>query len=513
MAIGADFTTNFEFRLHELILDVNFTRDFDGKMKLTVLPKTFFWNYMKSIKISEFILAQGNFSINVTGSRYDSPWLIKLSRISGNCLNLIVEILGWGSLALTIVMIFFDIDITRPFLDFLRMVKPVTRFKYINIYYGGIIEIFLWNFKNVFHIISDTRTDENEQYFLDSRSSLRRFYLPVLAFTSIPDKYLLYLVLCLLKVLQVKLYHYARGRRNLTSDDETLVDLIDKVKLPLFFFLIYDVIFYTSHTLVHQSLIVHQNRNAIFSFALAMVMLMMFTYEFIVLILKNKHFVALTKTQVLEDLIAYSIKQAHIALPNLAVPKLLKRFKKWSGAQVNNMFIAFEQRVSSKSAEIRFFEAEIKNGDLTKSFVHKYYNLISVLKVMMMEPLYITLQMNKSFQILSLLLIQLSFIAFVLYAAFVKRIFTNWWNYTFNIIHELALGCYFATGFFFYLKGESRFLTSQGFDNVQLMLVLYLMIAVSCGVIKLVVSQTIILIKKCSGKRSDYKEKLEVDSN
>lgn len=498
--------------MNELILDINFTRDFDGKLNLTVYPKKYYYNYMKSIKISEFVMANSNFSMAIPGNRFDSPWLIKLSRISGTTLNIIVEVLGWTSLVVTIVMLFFEVDMTRPFLDFLRMVKPVTRFKYINIYYGGIIEIFLWNFKNIFHIISDTRTDENEKYFLDSRSSLRRFYLPVLAFTSIPDKYLLYLVLCLLKVLQVKLYHYAKGRRNLTPEDEMLVDLIDKVKLPLFFFLIYDVVFYTSHTLVHQSLLVHQNRNAIFSMVLAMVMLMMFTYEFIILILKNVEFQSRTKQQVLEDLIAYNVKEARKALPTLATPSLLRRFKRWTGTQMNNLFNTFEQKVSSRASEVRFFESEIKNGDVCKSWVSKYYNLICVMKVLIMEPLYITLQLNKAIQILSLLIIQLALIAFICYAAFVKRIFVSWWNYIFNVVHELALGCYFMTGFLFYLKGDTRFLSSSGFDNVQFMLVLYLIIAISMGVIKLLYGQIFILLRKCSHKRTEYKNRIEVSN-
>ena len=290
--------------MHELLLDLNFTKDFDQKLLITVIPKKFYSNYMKQIRISEFVLARTSFSISAIGSKYDSPWLISLSEISGTALNLIVEILGWASLVLTILFMFYEIDMSRPLLDFIRMVKPVTRFKYINIYYGGIIEIFFTNFKNIFHIISDTRTDENEIYFLDSRTSLRRFYLPVLSFTSIPDKYLLYLVLILLKILQHKLLSYAKGRRNLTYDDEMLVDFIDKIKLPMFFFLIYDIVFYTSHTLVHQSLLVHQNRNSTFSLILSLVVLIMFTYEFILLLLKNKNFETKTKIQVLEEIVA-----------------------------------------------------------------------------------------------------------------------------------------------------------------------------------------------------------------
>ena len=147
----------------------------------------------------------------------------------------------------------------------------------------------------------------------------------------------------------------------------------------------------------------------------------------------------------------------------------------------------FDSRVSSRTSEVRFFESEIKNGDISSSWTAKYFNIISVLKVILVEPIYITLQMNKMIQILSLLLVQYAFLAFVCYAIFKKKIFVTWWNYTFTLIHEIALACYFSTGFFFYLKGESRFLTSSGFDNVQFMLVIFLMVAIICGVSKLVV--------------------------
>ena len=62
---------------------------------------------------------------------------------------------------------------------------------------------------------------------------------------------------------------------------------------------------------------------------------------------------------------------------------------------MNNLFNMFDSRVSSRTSEVRFFESEIKNGDITSSWTAKYFNIISVLKVILVEPIYITLQMNK----------------------------------------------------------------------------------------------------------------------
>jgi hypothetical protein len=106
-----------------------------------------------------------------------------MSKISGKVFTWLVEATGWISLIMTIVLLFFDVDMSKSLLDFLRIVKPITRFKYINIYYGGIVEIFLSNLRNIFHLVKDQRSDENERLFVDTRASLRRFYLPVLSFT------------------------------------------------------------------------------------------------------------------------------------------------------------------------------------------------------------------------------------------------------------------------------------------------------------------------------------------
>lgn len=504
-----DFFYKIEFRLNEIIVDLNFTFDKPGFSKMTVTPKKFWFKFDVNANRSEFVLAKTPFSRSIRVSQFDSKWLIDMSKISGKVFTWLVEATGWISLIMTIVLLFFDVDMSKSLLDFLRIVKPITRFKYINIYYGGIVEIFLANLRNIFHLVKDQRSDENERLFVDTRASLRRFYLPVLSFTSIPDKYLLYLVLCIAKYIQVKLLQYAKSRKRLTPDDEFLVDMVDRVKIPLFCFLIFDVVFYTSHTLVHQSLIVKQDRNSYFSICLSMVMLILFTYEFILLIIANYRHQGIKKEEVLEELIVATVNQVRYKYPNMALSELVRKFKKRSLNQVNQLYYAFEQKLSTKSAESRFFESTIRRDALEIHFCAKYFNIISILKVIMMEPLYITLQMNKLMQIMSLLTIQSAFFIFVAYAAIKKKIFYNWYTWIFTLINEAALLSYYLTGTLFYFRGDGRSYSAKAFERLQTMLVLFLMIAITSGVFGLIWNQTAYIRKKCTDKKTEFTVKEE----
>ena len=507
-----DYTYKIEFRMNELIVDVNFTRDIPGKTNMTVIPKKFYLKYNEESGRSYFILARTPFTREISVYKHDSKWLIDLAKISGKVLSWVVEVSGWTSLAFTMLLLFFDVDMTKSLLDFLRVVKPITRFKYINIYYGGIIEIFLTNLKNIFHLVKDQRTDDNERLFVDTRSSLRRFYLPVLSFTSIPDKYLLYVLLCLGKYIQVKLMQYAKTKKRMTSDDELIVDIIDKVKVPLFCFLIFDVVFYTSHTLVHQSLVVKQDRNSLFSIILAVTMLLIFCFEFIQLLISNYRYKLKKKEEQLEELIVYTINQARLKFPDMPLSNLLKKFKKRSLNQINQLFYAFEEKISVQSAESRFFESTIKKNCLDRHFCAKYFNMISIFKVVMMEPIYITLQMNKLMQIFSLLLIQLAFTSFVIYSSFKQKIFYNWYSWAFTLINEISLSCYFITGAFYYFRGDTRSQSAGAFERLQTMLVLFLIVSIISAVCGLIVSQVVYIRKKCSDKKNSHTVKEEEEN-
>ena len=189
-----DFYYSISFRNNEIMLDVNFTKDNDGNQTMNVEPIVFPHEFDPDSGLPGFILGAKPYVLQVPGKQKESAWLINMSRLSSKVFNWTVEIVGWISLVTCIGLLFFNVDMTRPMLDFLRIVKPISRFKYINIYYGGIVEIFLTQYKNIYHLIADERDDEIEQFFVDTRGSLRRFYIPVLTFTTIPDKYIFYIV-------------------------------------------------------------------------------------------------------------------------------------------------------------------------------------------------------------------------------------------------------------------------------------------------------------------------------
>lgn len=124
----------------------------------------------------------------------DSAAVIHSTEKLGIGLNVIVNIVGWISLVATIALLFVNINLTYAFVAFLRMVKPLSRLKYLNVSFGGIVEVFLATYQNPFQVSVFTRTNENVRLMLDSRSKLSRYFLPVYIFSTIPDKFVLYAV-------------------------------------------------------------------------------------------------------------------------------------------------------------------------------------------------------------------------------------------------------------------------------------------------------------------------------
>lgn len=297
----------------------------------------------------------------------------------------------------------------------------------------------------------------------------------------------------------------------MTSEDDFIVGFVEKLKIPLFFFLIFDVVFYTSHNLVHQKMTIKQTRNSYFSIGLSMIMLFLFCFELLDLIMKNRHMEVKSKQETLEDLIVKKAMTEKKENPKKSLKEIIRKLKKKKSAnEINNLFYVFEAELK-KTSEAKFFLAELKE-DLFHQKLVKFFNIICIVKVLIMEPIYITMQMNKMLQMGFLTLIQFVFFLYILYMAFVKRAFVSWWSYLFIVLHEIALTMYFIVGFIIYFKGERKWLGYSGWTKVQLMLVLFLMIAITCGVVKLILAQVILLMKRCSSNKSEEKVKAEVES-
>jgi hypothetical protein len=188
---GANY--RLSWRRGELVADVNATINCNGNVMVTVTDPVVGFDASKNR--SSLLLIKQPISADFECRLPDSDKIIRSSEKLGMALNLIVNIVGWISLVATIGLLFVDINLTQQFVDFLRMVKPLARLKYINASFGGLVEAFLATYQNPFQISTFTRTNSNVRLMIDSRAKLSRYFLPVFIFSTIPDKFVLYAVI------------------------------------------------------------------------------------------------------------------------------------------------------------------------------------------------------------------------------------------------------------------------------------------------------------------------------
>ena len=182
----------FSWRNGELVLDLNVSKGC-GLLNISVSDAVVNFDASKS---RATILLRNDTSLiaKVDCKAPDSKAVIRATEKLGIALNVIVNVVGWLSLVATIALLFLNINLTYAFVAFLRMVKPLSRLKYINVSFGGIVEVFLATYQNPFQVSMFTRTNENVRLMLDSRSKLSRYFMPVYIFSTIPDKFVLYAV-------------------------------------------------------------------------------------------------------------------------------------------------------------------------------------------------------------------------------------------------------------------------------------------------------------------------------
>lgn len=507
---GKDFQRRISYRHNMIIIDLNYTSNLDGKALdssgrpkyiLTVKPKIFFYDYYAPAHKSELVLAKTAASFPSEYSlehglfekqhlKINKPlngWLVELSDISGRVLFMTTEIVGWVGLFLCLFLLFFEADLSKPFVDFLRMVKPFSRFKYINIFYGPVVEIFLTNYQNLFSVVSNKRTDENQTYFIKTRGSLQHFYIPVFTFLSIPDKYFFYLLLVLLRMLKHRLEFYAGERARLKQLDSRIIAIIELIWVPIFCFLLFDVVFYVSHTLAHQSLIVHQSKNALFSIILAAILSICFGLELAYIFWLNwTKYRPWHKVKVAQGLARILIRDLYFSVEDFSMKQSIAEFKKNSSSYSDKLLDSLEKRLKMKTSEVLFFEYELKPEVLARSRLARMINLLSVIKVILLDPVYICIQVNPGAQISFLAAIQLIFTILVYIAGFKLKAYKKWYHFLFNVLYETMVLLYFLTGcIFLAIQPDSA--------ATQLTLLLFLQLAVVCSLARFFIHIAIVL--------------------
>lgn len=180
------------YRNNELMLDLNFSEVGQAVIKVDVIDHIY--KYDNATMLSKLILSDRSRSIQISMTPADDYGNIYSAEKLGYAMHIIINAVGWISLSIVVAALFIDIDLMAPMIEFIRMTKPLSRFKYIDVQCGGIIEGFLANYHDLFRITAFVKSDTSVRYSVISRDRLLRYHLPVFVYTTIPDKYIIYAV-------------------------------------------------------------------------------------------------------------------------------------------------------------------------------------------------------------------------------------------------------------------------------------------------------------------------------
>ena len=121
--------------------------------------------------------------------------------------------------------------------------------------------------------------------------------------------------------------------------------------------------------------------------------------------------------------------------------------------------------IEHPSAE-QFFGNGIKLHKL-RTFHGRYYNMLSLTKLFVFEPIYVGLQMYPMSQIFVLALFQTSFAVYTAFIGFKAQVFSLKMTFMSILINETALSGFMIVGLIFQAAGGEINLTKSTADNLQ----------------------------------------------
>jgi hypothetical protein len=184
-----------------------------------------------------------------------------------------------------------------------------------------------------------------------------------------------------------------------------------------------------------------------------------------------------------------------------------KRLKKF---YYDRKMLQGERPPINPSAEL-FFSESIKYKSL-KTFCGKYYNTITLTKVLVFEPMYVTLQMLPSAQISLIFLVQFGFLAYILWGGLKHKMFVSKVNLIQVMINEVAISIFLFVGLYIQLGGGEGAMSPKTFVNLQLLAIIAIGVAFLIGAFDIFYSVTLqIVIYVKTRQLRTYKKNLALE--
>ena len=235
----------------------------------------------------------------------------------------------------------------------------------------------------------------------------------------------------------------------MTSGDRFMVRILENMRFFIFNMLLLDLTLYSFNSVVHQDLTVRQSSSSIQNLIMTNVVGCLIIWEIISMIRLNAKFDFSYTTKVKHQRRGYSLQSLSSQQPG-------------STTSLVTIIEGQDCLELKYSSLFLFLKDGIREEKMASSLISRYYNLVSLMGLLLFEPILISLQLLPKVQLLLLLIIQIAMTAITLYAGFWLCSFNSYVFLTQNALMDVTLT--FLLGVLFVLDYKSEeVINSSGF--------------------------------------------------
>ena len=142
----------------------------------------------------------------------------------------------------------------------------------------------------------------------------------------------------------------------------------------------------------------------------------------------------------------------------------------------------------------QFFGNGIRLHKLRTSIGARYYNTISLVKLFIFEPVYVTLQLFPTTQITVLFVLQLSYTLWMIHIGMVQKVFTSKIVYTSALFVEVSLSLFLLVGIVFQFGGGEKRYKMSVREGLQFGAMSVMAISCVLGLVELIATMIFLLV-------------------
>jgi hypothetical protein len=554
----------------KFILDLNFTKDVKEKVKVVLIPikKVILKNSLTNT--TELIFTNKSTSYFIQAAIPPNPSVISSIKSMASGAETSSSSFSMVTAALCASVTMFP-SLVSPLMKLFRIFKMLSRLRLINIYFGSYLEIFLSVCNLLFSLGGDEMTRETLESAPDTRGKLRDYAVTPISVQPLVVKLALFCLITAIRVYRDKIRRYAVKVSVLSWSDWLMNKIAESMRITAIASLGLDILFYSVHSLVHirwsSPLLSEAAKHSLWlsSFAIGVL-----TMDSILLLIENRncHFSLLRQqfrwirkieydeTQKKEKKLNLNSRallnseQSHHNLQedvfkgtnapfdpkgtrmdlndnqggrNTETKKIIKNASKKLCFNVEN-----EKKIdtSDKKVFTNYFNKDDRSNPDAENFfgngilLHKlrtspharYFNAVSLLKMLSFEPVLVSLQMLPTAQVFILLLLQLTFVSWLIFCGFKEKIFASKAIFISTLICDVSIFVFLLLGLVFHMGGGVKTWPTNISTPLQFTGVVLLLLSCLFGLVDLAVS-TWIIVKTALAKRKVQKFQEELQKS